>query len=1009
MGEELAVSMMKAGANDYLMKDQLARLAPAVKREISDAQVRRHRREAEHSLRLALAAAEEGQRLLDAVFTTQTDGVLVSNAAGLVIRTNPAAIAFLGFDPNGSYIGEVVRMGRLAADVEASVTARALHGETVVGVESFSGERTVESSAAPMRDTGGAITGAVTIVRDITARKQVEEERSRSDRRYRSLFQHMRNGFAYCRMLYDARNRPVDFIPLEVNDAFEQLTGLRDVVGRRFTDVLAGVRESTPELFDVQGRVAATGEPASFELDFKPIGKWLSVSAYSPEKGHFVAIIDDITERKRQEADRDAMMGLLNLLNTPIGTRELIGAATKLLQQWSGCEAAAIRLQEGGEFPLYESRGFPFDCVADENLMCTPDEHGHLQFTCLCGHILSGKFDASRPYITPGGSFRVNTGADLSAAIDEVIPGAPQTRCHEQGFQSVAIVPLHSSGRALGLLQFSDRRAGRFTPEGLAQLERAAASLGIAIEQRRTQDALRASKERYRLISENTADVIWLLDVDSGRFTFVSPSVRNLLGYTPEELMESGVESTLSPETWHLAASRMCELVAAFHSGSGAHTLVQQMDQVRKDGSVVQTEVATTWLPNPQGAGGEILGVTRDITARAQAEARLLQAQKLESVGRLAGGVAHDFNNLITVINGYSEMVLDSLPPGDPLREGIDEIRIASQRATALSRQLLMLSRKQVVQTKAVNINEIVREVQSMLGRVIGEDIRLQSALSPEPGFVMADPGQLHQVLMNLAVNARDAMPQGGRLLLETANVTVSAAEDRREVRPGEYVRLRVTDTGTGMSKDVVAHLFEPFFTTKKVGEGTGLGLATVYGIVQQCGGSILVSSEPGQGASFEIHLPRIEPGRAAPEVRKPGASAMRGTETILLVEDQDQLRKMVTRVLRGRGYQVIEAANGDEALRHAESHAGRIDLMLTDIVMPGLSGLDLAVRLKAARPEIKIIFMSGYSERAAVDKESLDLAGAYLPKPVSPEALTMKVREVLDGPAHWPASRSIS
>jgi signal transduction histidine kinase/CheY-like chemotaxis protein len=405
------------------------------------------------------------------------------------------------------------------------------------------------------------------------------------------------------------------------------------------------------------------------------------------------------------------------------------------------------------------------------------------------------------------------------------------------------------------------------------------------------------------------------------------------------------------------------------------------------------------------GRPSEVVGAWSDITERKCAEdersklrEQLQQAQKLESVGRLAGGVAHDFNNLLTVINGYGDMLLKDLAPDDPMYESVSEMREAGQRAAVLVRQLLLVSRKQVTQASAVNLNDIITEVGKMLARVIGEDIRLESVLSPSLGCVLADPGQLHQVLMNLAVNARDAMPGGGTLLIETANIDLeeSYAEQHAEVKPGPYVQLKVSDTGIGMTKDVMAHLFEPFFTTKKPGEGTGLGLATVYGIVKQSGGTVWAYSEPGEGTVFMIYLPRIDAGVKLLREPEPTPASLRGTETILVVEDQEQLRKMVVRVLRSYGYRVLDAANPGQALLHSE-RAGSIHLLLTDIVMPGMSGPELAGRIKPLRPAMEIVFMSGYSELAITGR--LELTGSYLPKPFSPEALATKVRGVLGAP----------
>ena len=408
-----------------------------------------------------------------------------------------------------------------------------------------------------------------------------------------------------------------------------------------------------------------------------------------------------------------------------------------------------------------------------------------------------------------------------------------------------------------------------------------------------------------------------------------------------------------------------------------------------------------------RGLAVRFIGVKLDITGqkRAQEEQaklreQLQQAQKLESVGRLAGGVAHDFNNLLTVINGYTDMLLKQVGPEDPIHADLTEIGIAGARAAALSQQLLVLSRKNVIQPANVNLNDIVREVEKMLGRVIGEDVRLASDLSPSLGRVLADPGQLHQVLMNLAVNARDAMPHGGTLLIETANVDLdaSAVDQYTGVKPGSYVRLKVSDTGAGMTEEVLAHLFEPFFTTKKQGEGTGLGLATVYGIVKQCGGAIQVSSHPDRGTTFTIDLPRAD-GTSAEQKADHAPSMLLGTETILLVEDQEQVRKMSARVLRAHGYQVLEAGSPEEALRASGRHAGTIHLMLSDIVMPGMNGYELAERIRPLRPSMKIVFMSGYSDRVKLNTGGADQMDAYLAKPFSAEALAAKVFDVLGAP----------
>jgi signal transduction histidine kinase len=387
------------------------------------------------------------------------------------------------------------------------------------------------------------------------------------------------------------------------------------------------------------------------------------------------------------------------------------------------------------------------------------------------------------------------------------------------------------------------------------------------------------------------------------------------------------------------------------------------------------------------------------LDALRQSEEQLLQSQRLEAVGQLAGGIAHDFNNLLTVITGYSGMELKAMAADDPSRPRIQEISNAADRAASLTRQLLAFSRKQVLQPKVFDLNSVVPEMEKMLKRMIGENIKLSTTLEPNLGNVKADPGQMEQVIMNLVVNSRDAMPSGGQLTIETANVHLDEAFARNHVAvvPGDYVLLAVSDTGTGMDEETQRHVFEPFFTTKAVDKGTGLGMSTVYGIVKQSGGSIWVYSKIGEGTTVKIYLPRVSE-RA--EELKPALTAEdipQGTETILLVEDARMVRNLAIEILMGNGYQVLEATNGREALRVSEQSQGPIHLLLTDVVMPGMSGRELANRLVALHPEMRVLYMSGYTEDTIVHHGVLEEGINFIPKPFSPDALALKVREVID------------
>ncbi|MFI5120439.1 MAG: PAS domain S-box protein [Thermoanaerobaculia bacterium] len=630
-----------------------------------------------------------------------------------------------------------------------------------------------------------------------------------SERRFRSLFESMLDGFAYCEMLYED-GQPHDFVYLEVNSAFERLTGLKGVVGKKVSEVIPGLRESSPELLETYGRVASTGTPERFEIYLDTLGTWFSISAYSPKNGHFVAVFDNITERKRAEAN-------VSRLNT--------------------------------------------------------------------------------------------------------------------------------------------------------ELEEALAW--------------------QRQIFEGSRDAVFVSD-EEARFVAVNQAAAELTGYSQMELLGMGIPDL--HEEPDLAAYR------AFHERIlGGEQILSEAPIRKKDGSKVAVEFNNRLVT----IGGRRFMHTggRDVTARLQLEAQLRQAQKMEAVGRLAGGVAHDFNNLLTVIQGYAELLRTSLN-GDPeSSESTGEILRASERAAALTRQLLAFSRRQVLETRILDLGEVVADTERMLRRLIGEDIEVVVVKPATLGRVKADPGQIEQVLLNLAVNSRDAMPGGGRLTVELLDVTLDEplATSHDSIPSGRYVVVSVSDTGGGMDAETVGHLFEPFFTTKEKGKGTGLGLATVFGIVKQSGGYVDVSSAPGRGTTFRVYLPRSD-AKTTSGVR-PRVRSRAGTETVLVVEDEAAVRNLVRAVLERTGYLVLAAEDGAAALELADRHAGVIHVLLTDVVMPGMNGRDLAARVKARRPAIKVVFMSGYTADVPADFGT-EGGPAFLSKPFNERALTVKLREVLDLPA---------
>jgi PAS domain S-box-containing protein len=745
----------------------------------------------------------------------------------------------------------------------------------------------------------------------------------------------------------------------------ELVESIRNIGSKVYVDPRR--REEFKQLMEEHGAV----ENFEYEVHRKDGGtKWISENAWAVRDGRgrvtsYEGTVQDITERRRAELERHISMEIIRSVTVTDNLDDLLRFIHLALKRVLNAENCFVALSD----PVSGLFTFPF--FVDQ--FDSPPEPQKLGRGCS-----DYVFRTGQPMLVSPKRFRELA---QEGAVDLI--GTPS--------RSWLGVPLRTPSAKVGVLVVQNyERENAYTESDLEFLHSVGGQIALAIERRRAEEKLRDSEARSRVLIEQLPAVLWTVD-NTLRFTSAVGAGLARLGLQPNEIVGMSLsqyfettDQTFPP----IAAHRRAAIgePATFHVEWKGGSYACHVEPLR----------------NASGEQQGAICMALDITDRKQLEEQFRQAQKMEAVGRLAGGIAHDFNNLLMVIQGYADLLTDRIASTDPLRRNAEQIQTAAQRATALTQQLLAFSRKQMLAPKILGVHSVVADMEKILRRLIGEDIELRVSSAPDLWLVRADRSQIEQVIMNLAVNARDAMPGGGRLTIETANVELdgSFAHSPTVLAPGKYVMLAVTDNGSGMDSKTQAHIFEPFFTTKEKGKGTGLGLATVYGIVKQSGGYIWVYSEPGRGTTFKIYLPRVQGAGAVTGKDGQGklSESLRGNEVVLLVEDETGVRELAREYLELSGYMVLEARDGYVALELASMHQGPIHLLMTDVVMPGIGGRELAQRLVKIRPDTKVLYMSGYTDQAVVHQGILEGEAVLLQKPFSMATLASKLREILAG-----------
>jgi PAS domain S-box-containing protein len=801
---------------------------------------------------------------------------------------------------------------------------------------------------------------------------------------------------------------------VRANLAMAQYCGMarEELPGRKCHTVMHGSGtpvESCPHTAAIRG-----GAPHSMQVKEGERTLEVTVSPIRNTRGEvtgYVHVARETTAAVTAEAFARMEQEILRILNEAGSNLNGMQRILSLVRERTGVDAVGIRLEDGDDFPYFCQEGFPADFLLRENSLLARrqdggvcrDECGNISLECNCGVVLCGKTDPSKEHFTPGGSLWTNDSAPFLHIPEEEDPRThPRNQCVHEGYASVALVPIRAKGRTVGLVQLNARSKGAFTLDMIGTLENVCKNIGEAMLRRQAEEKLVASEAFLRTLTDELPGPAgyWTSDY---RCTFSNRAYLNWFGKNPDEADGLSLREFLGEDHFN----RNLPYLQGVFRGEP-----QSFEAVLPTPEGGHRHTWCNYIPDmADGKARGFFVVASDITAVKKAEeeklhleAQLLQTQKMESIGRLAGGVAHDFNNMLSVILGHAELALGKMERGKSARHHLEAICSVAERSANLTRQLLGFARKQHISPKVVDLNESVSTTLDMLRRLLGEDVRLFWQPASRLWKVKMDTSQLDQILANLCLNARDAIADTGRITITTANSSIDEeyCASHPDATPGDYVRLTVADDGCGIGKEILDKIFEPFFTTKEIGQGTGLGLATVFGIVKQNNGLIEVSSEPAKGSTFSVYLPRhlSAEGATPADGEERGESPLpvaRGT--ILLVEDEPMILEVAADMLEAQGYRVLQAGTPEQAIELAEHYPEEVDLLLTDVIMPSMNGRELAKKLATANPRLKCLFMSGYTADIIACRGVDDGDFFFLQKPFSLQSLTDKVRYALSTP----------